>query len=144
MPAPYGSQKRVSSRIYARLRPSAAMSQRIPQIANRHRQRVRLPASAAVAASTFALGMTFVLPTIVAAHAPNRPDRTGHGTALHAAGSSSHDHHTSLSDSADLIASAAGTKRSFETVSAAPAGHPHTRVTPTASARGPPGPGENP
>src|SRR5689334_1686633 len=108
------------------------MRDRILQSADGRGQRVRLRASATVAAGTFALGMTFVLPAIAVAHTSIRHGGADHRIALHAARFSSHEHHTYLSYPADLTPFSADPEWSFEPVSAASAGHPHERVTPTA------------
>ena len=103
-----------------------------------------MAASAAVAASTFALALPVALPTIARAHTSGRRGAASHPIALHAATLSSHGHHISASDSADLTAFATSIEFSVNPLSAASAIHPRDRLTPTASARGPPTVADNP
>src|SRR2546423_2750674 len=104
----------------------------------------RLVPSAAVAVSTFALALPLTLPAIARAHTSGRLGAGPHPIALHAAKFSSHGHQVSRSYPADLTACSTSTEFSVQPLSAVSTIRPHERLTPTASARGPPEAAENP
>jgi hypothetical protein len=108
------------------------------------RRKSSLAAPATVAASTLALALPVALPanarTQVSAGRGGKSQRV----ALPAATVSSHGHPMSLPHPADLIAFPARTDFRAVPVSTGSVVYPHERLTPTVSARGPPGGAGNP
>jgi hypothetical protein len=96
-----------------------------------------MAASAKVAVSTVVLAMPFALPTLAAAHGSATRGVSAHGTAAHARAFNDHAQ-TPHFDQGDLTVFTALAEPSVERLIVGSVAHAHERLTPTASARGPP------